>query len=85
MTGIQMLGLFKKWSGIQTPFSSLHWPIKDLFCVFLVQWSMFPLGCSEVMYLDLCPKMHLCAKRASKTIVPPEEMLLSFSIGTFFD
>ena len=32
-----------------------------------------------------CQKMYLCAKRASKIIVPPKEMLLSFSIGTFSD
>ena len=33
----------------------------------------------------LCPKMYLCAKRASKILVPPKEMLLFFSIVTFFD
>ena len=32
----------------------------------------------------LCPKMYLYAKRASKIKVLPKEMLLSFSIGTFF-
>ena len=31
----------------------------------------------------LCPKMYLCTKRLRKIIVPPMEMLLSFSIGTF--
>ena len=30
----------------------------------------------------LCPKIKFCAKRASKIIVPPQEMLFSFSIGT---
>ena len=29
------------------------------------------------------PKELFCGKRASKMIVPPKEMLLSFSIGTF--
>ena len=32
---------------------------------------------------NLWPKIKFCAKRASKIIVPPKEMLLSFSIGTF--
>ena len=33
--------------------------------------------------LYFCPKMYFCAKRASKIIVPPKEMQLSVSIGTF--
>ena len=37
----------------------------------------------QLKYKYLCPKMYLCTKRASKIIVPPKEMLLSFSIGTF--
>ena len=32
---------------------------------------------------SICPKLFFCANRASKTIVPPKEMLLSFSIETF--
>ena len=31
----------------------------------------------------ICPKKFFCAKRASKIIVPPKEMLFSFSTGTF--
>ena len=31
----------------------------------------------------LCPKIHLCAKRESKIIIPHKKMGLSFSIGTF--
>ena len=41
--------------------SSLHWALLVLFCVFFVQWN-------------LCPKMYLCAKRASKIIVQPKEL-----------
>ena len=37
--------------------------------------------CAKWQYL--CPKMNFCAKRVSKIIVLPEEMLLSFSIRTF--
>ena len=33
--------------------------------------------------LHFCPKMYLCAKRASKVFVLPKEMLLSFSSGPF--
>ena len=32
---------------------------------------------------NICPKMLFCVKRTSKIIIPPKEMLLSFSIGTF--
>ena len=39
--------------------------------------------CSFVFSSYLFLKMYICAKRAGKMIVPPKEMLLSFSIGTF--
>ena len=29
--------------------------------------------------------MYVCSKRTSKIIVPPKEMLISFSIGTFLN
>ena len=40
-----------------------------------------PSYLTHKMYL--CVKMQFCSKRASKIIVPPIEILLSFSIGTF--
>ena len=33
--------------------------------------------------MHLCLNIKFCAKRATEIIVPPKEMLLSFSSGTF--
>ena len=51
--------------------SSLHWLVLVLFCAFLYNG------------VYLCPKIKVCAKGASKIIVPLKEILSLFSIGTF--
>ena len=58
--------------------SSLHWTILISFCVPFEQWSMFPS-----VHLYLSPKMQFYAKSASKITVPPKELQLFVSIGTF--
>ena len=53
--------------------------------IYLRIQQFFFLPKDTIVHLStyLCPKSMFCAKRANKIIVPPQEMLLSFSIGTF--
>ena len=76
--------------------SSLHWLILSFLYTFFVQWSILTTklnsypppphsiyNWSPQTILHLPKNVFSCAKRASKIIFPPREMLLSFSIGTF--
>ena len=66
---------------VGTPSSGVH-----LFDHFL--WSIFQSSIThyKLQFLQLyLGKDCFCAKRASKSIVPPKDMLLLLSIGTFLN
>ena len=65
----------------------VHWSIKaniKNFCILVIFRALkMAFYDSNALLHYLCQKMYFCAKRASKIIDPPKEILLSFSIGTF--
>ena len=71
--------LFVRWS--ICPFCTVEYINNNIKCSFISYTKNYPNG----VLLCICPKMYFCAKREreSKIIVPPKEMLLLFSIGTF--
>ena len=69
--------------------STLYWPILVYFCVFFVQWSVFPLvhfswhACSISTKVQLAQNKHKRCKNTRLCKILPKELSLSVFIGTF--